>query len=61
MFFRVRYSTVFRHTNFSNANLSFATKDNIGISEGLERDLIRRGAIFEDSPGDRSSILTPVQ
>ena len=34
--------------------------NNFGISQSLKRDLIARGAIFEDSPGDRSEILTPV-
>ena len=34
--------------------------DNSGISESLKRDLIARGAIFEDSPGDRSRVLAPV-
>ena len=35
--------------------------DNLGISEQMKRDLIQRGAIFEDSPGDRdrSLLLTP--
>ncbi len=31
---------------------------NKGIPESLKQDLIARGAIFEDSPGDRSGILT---
>jgi uncharacterized protein YjbI with pentapeptide repeats len=34
--------------------------NNIGISETMRQDLISRGAIFEDLPGDRSSSLTPV-
>ncbi len=33
----------------------------IGISESLKRDLIARGAIFEDYIGARSSVLTPVE
>lgn len=33
---------------------------NAGISGALKRDLIARGAIFEDSPGDRAEVLTPV-
>ena len=32
--------------------------DNLGISQTMKLDLIRRGAIFEDSPGDRSGVLT---
>nr|WP_268932474.1 pentapeptide repeat-containing protein [Sphaerospermopsis reniformis] len=34
--------------------------DNQGISPAMKRDLIERGAIFEDSPGDRSRVLTRV-
>ncbi len=34
---------------------------NSGISESLKRNLIARGAIFEDSPGDRSEVLDPVK
>ena len=32
---------------------------NQGIDETLKADLIQRGAIFEDSPGDRSSVSSP--
>ena len=32
--------------------------NNLGISKPLKQDLIRRGAIFEDSPGDRSLVMT---
>ncbi len=52
--------------NLSGANLSGATVenaifgDNQGISPAMKRDLIERGAIFEDSPGDRSRVLTRV-
>ncbi|MFM6036224.1 MAG: pentapeptide repeat-containing protein [Sphaerospermopsis kisseleviana] len=52
--------------NLSRANLSGATVenaifgDNQGISPAMKRDLIERGAIFEDSPGDRSCVLTRV-
>ena len=52
--------------NLSGADLSGAEVKNArfgynsGISEAMKRDLIGRGAIFEDSPGDRSSVLTPV-
>ncbi|HAX75849.1 MAG TPA: hypothetical protein DCY88_08425 [Cyanobacteria bacterium UBA11372] len=48
--------------NLSRANLSRAVVKNarfggsLGISESMKQDLIKRGAIFEDSPGDRSSI-----
>ena len=48
------------------ANLSCAKVENTlfgyndSISESLKQDLIRRGAIFEDSPGDRSKVLTRV-
>jgi uncharacterized protein YjbI with pentapeptide repeats len=56
--------------NLSRANLSGADLiganvenarfgNNKGISEPIKRDLIQKGAIFEDSPGDRSSILLP--
>jgi uncharacterized protein YjbI with pentapeptide repeats len=31
---------------------------NLGISKSMKQDLIKRGAIFEDSPGDRSEVLT---
>jgi uncharacterized protein YjbI with pentapeptide repeats len=31
-----------------------------GISESMKQDLIKQGAIFEDSPGDRSEVLTKV-
>ena len=33
---------------------------NSGISESMKQDLIKQGAIFEDSPGDRSGVLTNV-
>ena len=43
--------------NVSNARF----RDNLGISESMKRDLIQRGAVFEDSPpGDRSGVLTSV-
>ncbi|WP_272954029.1 pentapeptide repeat-containing protein [Dulcicalothrix desertica] len=45
-------------TDFSGANVSNAQfSKNPGISEPIKQELIRRGAIFEDSPGDRSSVL----
>ncbi|WP_445250599.1 pentapeptide repeat-containing protein [Microcoleus sp. OTE_8_concoct_300] len=62
--------------NLSGANLSGAdlidanlskTKvekarfsSNLGFSESMKQDLIKQGAIFEDSPGDRSEVLTKV-
>jgi uncharacterized protein YjbI with pentapeptide repeats len=55
-----------RDANLSDANLSVIQvektrfRNNLGITEELKKDLINRGAIFEDSPGDRSGILTRV-
>ncbi len=31
---------------------------NLGLTEEMKLDLKRRGAIFEDSPGDRSGVLS---
>jgi uncharacterized protein YjbI with pentapeptide repeats len=31
---------------------------NLGLTEEMELDLKRRGAIFEDSPGDHSGVLS---
>ena len=51
--------------DLSGADLSGANVENArfgnnqGISELIKHDLIEKGAIFEDSPGDRSSILLP--
>ncbi|MEM9926893.1 MAG: pentapeptide repeat-containing protein [Cyanobacteria bacterium P01_D01_bin.50] len=51
--------------NLSNANLNYANVQNTqfsyatGISEQLKRNLIKRGAIFEDSPGENSPIYSP--
>ena len=51
--------------NLTHANLTHANVENArfgynkGISKEMKDDLIRRGAIFEDSPGDRSRILVP--
>jgi uncharacterized protein YjbI with pentapeptide repeats len=56
----------FSDANLSNANLSGANVENtyfinnLKISEPLKQSLIKRGAIFKDSPGDRSEDLTPV-
>ena len=52
--------------DLSDADLSGAEVNgaqfgnNLGISNSLRQDLIARGAIFEDSPGDRARVLTPV-
>ncbi len=41
--------------NLSNANVKNTKfKSNSGISEIMKQDLIARGAIFDDAPGDRS-------
>jgi uncharacterized protein YjbI with pentapeptide repeats len=41
--------------NLSNANVrNTKFKSNSGISELMKQDLIERGAIFDDAPGDRS-------
>jgi uncharacterized protein YjbI with pentapeptide repeats len=51
--------------NLSGANLSGANVENtqfsynLGISLELKHDLQSRGAIFEDSPGDRGKVLSP--
>jgi uncharacterized protein YjbI with pentapeptide repeats len=56
--------------NLSGANLSEADlrganventqfAKNLGISEETKLVLLRRGAIFEDSTGNRSEVLTP--
>jgi len=52
--------------NLIDANLSETKVEkarfssNSGISESMKQDLIKQGAIFEDSPGDRSEVLTNV-
>ena len=53
--------------NLSGADLSSAdvenayfTHNSLGISESFKLDLIKRRAIFDDSSGDRSAILTPL-
>jgi uncharacterized protein YjbI with pentapeptide repeats len=52
--------------DLSGANLSKTKVEkarfssNSGISESMKQDLIKQGAIFEDSPGDRSEVLTNV-
>ncbi len=49
------------HTNLSNTKVEKAQfRTNLGISESMKQDLIQQGAIFEDSPGDRSEVLTKV-
>ena len=58
------------HANLNGADLSGADLSNSsvenarfgynqGIFEEVKFDLIRRGAIFEDSPGDRSAVVIP--
>ncbi|MGL6342923.1 MAG: pentapeptide repeat-containing protein [Waterburya sp.] len=43
----------------SNAKVEKANfTDTLGVSESLKQDLKARGAIFEDSPGDRSEVYT---
>jgi uncharacterized protein YjbI with pentapeptide repeats len=46
-------------TNLSGADVNYTQfGNNVGISESMRLDLISRGAIFEDSPGDRSNSRT---
>ncbi|MEG5061947.1 pentapeptide repeat-containing protein [Microcoleus sp. A2-C5] len=63
--------TDLRLANLSGANLIDADLsgiqvertrflDNLGITEEQKKDLIKRGAIFEDSPGNPAGILTRV-
>ena len=48
-------------TNLSNTKVEKARfSSNLGFSESMKQDLIKQGAIFEDSPGDRSEVLTNV-
>ena len=53
------------NANLSGADLRSAKVKNTrfgynqGISEELRLDLIQRGAIFEDTPGDRSAVIIP--
>jgi uncharacterized protein YjbI with pentapeptide repeats len=52
-----------KRANLSDADLKRARVENaefggsLGISESMKQDLIKQGAIFEDSPGDRSKVL----
>lgn len=47
--------------NFSGANVEGAVMTNChGLSPAEIADLQERGAIFEDSPGDRSALYSPV-
>jgi uncharacterized protein YjbI with pentapeptide repeats len=47
-------------TDISSANVENTQfRNNPGISELIKSDLIQRGAIFEDAPGDRSGVLVP--
>ena len=51
-----------RGANLSGANLSKTKVEkarfraNLGFSESMKQDLIKQGAIFEDSPGDRPEV-----
>ncbi|EDX70590.1 Pentapeptide repeat protein [Coleofasciculus chthonoplastes PCC 7420] len=48
-----------REANLSGANVKQAKfGKNSGLTEEMKLDLERRGAIFEDSPGDRSRVLS---
>ena len=50
----------FDNTRFGNANIENARfGNNIGISLEMRLDLIKRGAIFKDSPGENSLIHSP--
>ena len=55
-----------RGADLSNVDLKIANVinatfgSNRGISESMKQDLIDRGAIFEDAPGDRSESRTLV-
>jgi uncharacterized protein YjbI with pentapeptide repeats len=52
------------YANLSGANLSGAVVEkarfgmNLGLVESIKINLIQRGAIFEDYPGERSKIFT---
>ena len=47
--------------DLSEVNVRYARfANNLGISEALKIELINKGAIFDDSRGDRSGVLTPV-
>jgi uncharacterized protein YjbI with pentapeptide repeats len=46
--------------DLSGANVEKATFSTNGISKSLKQDLIARGAIFEDAPGDQSESRTLV-
>ncbi|NEO62923.1 MAG: pentapeptide repeat-containing protein [Moorea sp. SIO4G2] len=49
-------------TDLSRAEVENARfGNNLGIDESMKRDLIQRGAIFDDLPGDRSESLTPIK
>ena len=45
--------------NDANVENAFFSNRSLGMSESLKRDLIARGAIFNDSPGERSEVLSP--
>ena len=53
-------SAYLRGTDLHDANVQNARfANNPGISEEIKLDLIRRGAIFEDTSGDHSRVLLP--
>jgi hypothetical protein len=46
-------------TNLSNVAVRKAQfGENVDLSEDMKRELEQRGAIFVDSPGDRSQVIT---
>ena len=51
-------------SSFNDADLSSAVVEkaqfggNLGLTEQMKFDLKRQGAVFEDSPGDRSGVLS---
>ncbi len=59
---RVFFPTFLRNADLSGADLSGAVVekalfgDNLGLTEAMKHDLKRRGAIFKDTPGDRSGV-----
>jgi uncharacterized protein YjbI with pentapeptide repeats len=54
------YEADLGEASLNDANVTEAIfGNNLGISKEMEVDLIRRGAIFKDSP-DHSRTLTPV-
>ena len=55
------YGAILNGTILSGADVKGAIfGSNEGIGESIKKDLIARGATFEDLPGDRSQFRTPV-